>query len=172
MSYEKRDTLVPDLAAAVTSALEQNGVRIEGLADELAAAGAVVQLDGNGPLVWVSCVVHDRPETPQIDLLTVAFACAPDGSPRVKPNGQLVAQVFWSSVWPDVLASLGIDTVRKALMMVALGEPQPQVPIPNPEPAPAPQTQDAVPMATPESHSIRSQITTADELAAPLADVL
>lgn len=171
MSYTKSSTTVTGLTQAIATALAQNSVSIDGLGDELTAAAGIVTLD-TGDLVAVSCVVHDRPETPQIDLMTVAIACDAQGAPRYKSNGQVIAQAFWSSVWPDNLASLGIDTVRKALMMVALGEPQPQVAIPNPDPLPAPQTQDAVPMATPEAHSIRSQISAADQLAAPLADVL
>lgn len=171
MSYSKPSLTITGLADAVAAALAQNSVSITGLADELTAAGGVVQLD-TGDVIWVSCVVHDRPETPQIDLWTVVIAFNADGTPRYKSNGQVVAQAFPSSVWPDALASIGIDTVRRALMMVALGEPQPQVAIPNPDPLPAPQTQDAVPMATPEAHSIRSQISAADQLAAPLVDVL
>ena len=169
MSYTK-PSLAVDAASAVADALAQNSVTISGLADELTAAGGVVQLD-TGDVIWVSCVVHDRPETPQIDLMTVAIACDAQGVPRYKTNGQVVAQAFWSSLRADNLSSLGVSTVRKALMMVALGEPQPQVPIPNPDPD-GPQEQDAVPMATPEAHSIRSQISAADELTAPLADVL
>lgn len=170
MSYAKTSLAVTGLDAAVQQALDQNRVT-EVSAAELALAGALVQLDGTGPLAWVGCVVHDRPETPQIDFLTVALACDGDGTPRAKANGQVVAQVFWSGVWPDQLAALGIDTVRKALMMMALGEPQPQVPIPVPADG-GPTEQDALPIATPEAHSIRSEIQAADELAAPLADVL
>lgn len=171
MSYTKSTTTITGLADAIAETLAQNSVSIDGLADELAAAAGAVTLE-TGDLVAVSCVVHDRPETPQIDLMTVALACDAQGVPRTKGNGQLVAQAFWSSIWPDRLAALGVDTVRKALMMVALGEPQPQVPIDNPDPPPAPQTQDALPMATADSHSIRGQITAANELATSLADVL
>ena len=171
MSYQKLTTEVTDIAAAVAAALSQNSVAIDGLAEELADAGTVVQLDGTGPLVWVSCVVHDQPETPQLDMITVAIACNADSTTRSKQNGQLVAQVFWSSIWPQRLGELGIDTVRKSLMMVALGESQPQIPIPNPTEG-GPTEMDAVPMANPGAHSIRLAITAADELAAPLADVL
>lgn len=170
MSYVKSGITVTGLAEAIAAALAQNSATIDGLADELLAAAGVVTLD-SGDVVAVSCVVHDRPETPQIDLMTVAVACDALGVPRYKSNGQVVAQAFWSSVWPDNLASLGVSTVRKALMMVALGEPQPQVAIPNPSPD-GPTEQDAVPLATPEAHSIRSQISAADQLAEPLADVL
>lgn len=170
MSYQKSATVV-DAAAAVAAALAQNNVDPPALADELTASGGVVLLD-DGNIVWVSCVVHDRPETPQIDFLTCALACDAEGVPRTKPNGQQVAQVFWSSIWAERLAALGIDIVRKALMMMALGEPQPQVPIDNPDPEPAPQTQDALPVTTAEAHSIRNEIAAADQLAAPLADVL
>ncbi|HEX5305755.1 MAG TPA: hypothetical protein VFW82_06710 [Dyella sp.] len=171
MSYQKVTLDVQGLAEAVTDALAQDKITSAKLAAELTAAGAVVQLE-TGSRVWVSCVVHDRPDTPEIDLAVLSMEVDEAGAPRKKANGNYVSHAFWSNVWPARLAELGVDTVRKALMMVALGEPQPQVPIPNPDPEPAPQTQDAVPMATPEAHSIRSQITAADELAAPLADVL
>ena len=171
MSYTKLVDPIPDIATAVTQALAQNSVDVAGIADALLAAGTAVQLE-TGDKVWVSCIVHDRAETPQIDFLTVAIACRPDVTPWVKSNGQLVCSVFWSGLWPNNLAALGIDTVRRALMMVALGEPQPQVPIPNPDPEPAPQTQDAIPGIAEASHSIRTAITTATELTAPLADVL
>ena len=170
MSYTKLTDPIADIVATVASALAQNGVT-DPVADALLSAGQAVQLE-TGDKVWVSCVVHDRPETPQVDFITVAIACRPDVTPWVKPNGQLVASVFWSGVWPDVLASLGIDTVRRSLMLVALGEPQPQVPIPNPDPAPAPQTQDAIPGINAASHSIRTAITAGTELSAPVADVL
>jgi len=171
MSYTKLTDPIPGIADAVTQALAQNGVDIAGIADDLLSAGTAVQLE-TGDKVWVSCIVHDRPETPQIDFLTVAIACRPDVTPWLKSNGQLVCSVFWSGLWPNNLAALGIDTVRKALQMVALGEPQPQVPIPNPDPPPAPQAQDAIPGIVEASHSIRTAITTATELTAPLADVL
>ena len=170
MTYQKFNLEVPNIGSAVGDALAQNSVVIEGLADELEAAGAVVQLD-TGDRVWVSCVVHDRPETIEIDLMTVALALDADGTPRRKSNGQLVAHAFWHKMMTAPLVERGIDTVRKALMMVALGEPQPQVPIQVPA-VDGPTEQDAVPMATPEAHSIRSQISAADELSAPLADVL
>ena len=171
MSYTKLIDAIPGIADAVAQAMAQNSVDIAGIADDLLAAGAAVQPE-TGDKVWVSCIVHDRPETPQVDLLTVAIACRPDVTPWFKLNGQLVCSVFWSSLWPDNLAALGIDTIRRALQMVALGEPQPQVPIPNPDPAPAPQTQDAIPGIAEASHSIRTAITAATELTAPLADVL
>jgi hypothetical protein len=170
MSYSKITDTIPDIASVVALALAQNGVS-EPIADALLDAGQAVQLE-TGDKVWVSCVVHDRAETPQVDFITIGIACRPDVTPWVKPNGQLVASVFWSGVWPDCLAALGIDTVRRALLMVALGEPQPQVPIPNPDPEPAPQEQDAIPGIAATSHSIRTAITAGTELSAPVADVL
>jgi hypothetical protein len=172
MSYTKLTDTIPTIAAALAQALAQNNVGIDGIADQLLAAGSVVQLE-TGDKIWVSCVVHDRPETPQIDFITAVIACQPTTlTPWIKANGQLVCSVFWSGVWPDCLATLGIDTVRKALQMVALGEPQPQVAIPNPDPAPAPQTQDAIPGIPADSHSIRLAIIAANQLTAPLTNVL
>lgn len=168
MSYVKLTDPLPDMAAALTAALAQHKIDVPVHAD-LLGAGAVVQLE-TGATAWLSCVVHDRPETPQVDFITVAIACAPDGAPWVKPNGQHVAVVFWHGVWPLTLAEVGIDTVRRALLMIALGEPQPQVPIPNPD-AGGPTEQDALPMAS-GAHSIRTAIMAATEIGAAPADVL
>lgn len=170
MSYTKNATDPTGISEALSRALTLNSVDTS-FASDLLAAGASVTLE-TGDVVWVSCVVHDRPETPQIDLLTVAIA-AKNGAAWVKANGQPVASVFWKGVWPENLATLTIDTVRKALMMIALGEPQPQVAIPNPDTAPAPQTQDALPVGdVASSWSIRTAIQAATQLDAALVDVL
>jgi hypothetical protein len=170
MSYTKLTDTIPGLADALAQALTQCGVT-DPVADDLLAAGTAVQLE-TGDKVWVSSIAHDKPETPQVDFITVGIACRPDVTPWHKPNGQLVCSVFWHGVWPQTLADLGISTVRKALLMVAMGEPQPQVPIPNPDPAPAPQQQDALPGLSQAQLSIRSAITAAAEVTQPLADVL
>lgn len=167
MTYKKIESTVP--ADALAQALAQNCVT-DPVTDDLLAAGSAVQLE-TGAKVWLSCVVHDRPDTPQVDFVTAAIALQADGQPWLKPNGQLVCSVFWSGLWPDALAALGIDTVRRALLMVALGEPQPQVDIPTPA-AGGPTQQDAIPGIAAASHSIRTAITSANELTAPLADVL
>lgn len=169
MSYTKLAVPLAGVADALAQALSQNSVT-EPVADDLQAAGASVQLE-TSTKVWVSCVVHDKPETPQIDFLTVAIAFDSAGDPWLKANGQLVCNVFWSGLWPDCLAALGIDTVRKALLMVALGESQPQVSIPTPAEG-GPTQQDAIPGIAADSCSIRPSIKAALELSAPLADVL
>ncbi len=79
--------------------------------------------------------------------------------------------MFWHGVWPDVLAALSINTVRKALLMVAMGEPQPQVPIPNPA-EDGPTEQDALPGLSQGQLSIRAAITAATETTQPVEDVL
>lgn len=170
MSYTKNSTDPTGISDALNAALAMNSVDTSFAADVL-AAGSSVTLE-TGDVVWVSCVVHDRPETPQIDLLTVAIA-AKNGAAWMKANGQPVSSVFWKGVWPEQLATLTIDTVRKALLMLALGETQPQVAIPNPDPAPAPQTQDALPVGDiASSWSIRTAIKAATQLDAALVDVL
>lgn len=167
MSYTKLTDPIPALADALAQALTQCGVT-DPVTDDLLAAGTAVQLE-TGDKVWVSSVAHDKPDTPQVDLITVAIACRPDVTPWFKPNGQLVCSVFWHGVWSQPLADLGISTVRKALMMVALGEPQPLVPIPAPaENGPA--EQDALPGI--QHLSIRSAITAATEVTQPVEDVL
>lgn len=168
MSYVKLTDPIAGIDAALVSTLAQNAIT-ESVAAELLAAGASVQLE-TGDVVWVSCVVHDRPQTPQLDFITVAIACK-DGTPWVKANGQGVSSAWWSGLWPDRLACLGIDTVRRALSMIALGEPQPQADLPDPAEG-GPTQQDALPIADASVHSIRTAITAATEIAAPLADVL
>lgn len=174
MSYTKiAPPSVPVVAADVQALLDQMKViEVPNFAEDLIAAGAYVTLD-SGQTVWCSCIVHDRPETPQIDFLTAAIEVLPDG-PRGKANGQIVGLATWRGVMPEHLDAWSVDTVRKACLMIALGEPQPQVPIPNPAPAPAPQQQDVfvLPAFDTANGSIRAHITSADQLAAPLTDVL
>lgn len=168
MSYTKL-TDTPDVTSALGTLLAQAKI-VEPVAADLLAAGSVVQLE-TGRKVWVSCVVHDRPETPQTDLITVAIALEAD-APWIKPNGQVVGVAWWCQLWPAVLASLTIDVARKACMMIALGEPQPQVPIPNPEPLPAPQEQDAIKLADTSALCIRTVMLVATEISQLPADVL
>lgn len=171
MSYTKLDTS-PDVGEGLAALLAQNGIEIPGLADALTAAGSAVTLD-TGQIVWCSCVVHDKPETVQIDLLTVALQLV-DGAARQKANGQIAGIATWRGVMQEHLDAWTVSTVRKACLMIALGEQQPQVPIPNPDPAPAPQTQDVFLLQPMEASngSVRTAIAVADQLAAPLADVL
>jgi hypothetical protein len=171
MSYTKLDT-TPDVATDLAALLAQNGIDATGLADELLAAGSAVQLDA-GQTVWCSCVVHDKPETVQIDLVTAAMQLV-DGVARRKSNGQVVGTAKWGAVMQEHLDAWTVSTVRKACLMLALGEPQPQVPIPNPDPPPAPQAQDVFPMPAMDASngSVRTAIAVADQLNAPLADVL
>ena len=170
MSYTKNTTDPTGIADALNTALTLNSVD-PSFATDILAAGSGVTLE-TGAVVWLSTIVHDRPETPQVDFLTVALA-AQNGAAWIKSNGQPVASVFWKGVWPEQLASLTIDTVRKALLMLALGEPQPQVAIPNPDPPPAPQTQDALPVGDiATSWSIRTAIQAATQIDAALVDVL
>lgn len=168
MSYTKIDPPA-DMANAVALALAQNSVDA-GIAQALLDAGAAVELE-TGDQVWLSCVVDDKPDTPQIDLLTVAIALT-GGDPWTKDNGQIVARVFWHGLWAEELASLTLSVARKALMMSALGEPQPQVPIPAPVEG-GPTEQDAIPFAgTAGNYSIRSAISATRDIDAPLTDVL
>lgn len=168
MSYTKLpDT--PDMTAALDAALAQAKVA-DPVAADLLAAGSIVVLE-TGDHVWASCVVHDRPTTPDIDFIAVAIALQPDLSPWIKPNGQTVMVAWWHGFWPSALADLGIDTARRAMLMVTLGEPQPQVDIPTPAEG-GPTQMDALPIGSPAAYCIRSAITAAREISAPVADVL
>jgi len=168
MSYTKIAGTVPGLQVALAAVLGQFGVEAP-VAGELIAAGSRVRLE-TADDVWVSSIVHDKPDTLQVDLVTVAIALR-DGAPWQKANGQYVAVVFWHGLFPDVLASLGVSTARKALMMVALGEPQPQVPIVPPA-VDGPTQRDAIELGDTSDRSIRFVITAARELEAGLEDVL
>lgn len=174
MPYTKRPAAIA-INEALAQTLLEHGLGGEGGVAEavfaaVLAAGAAVDLDDGTP-VWLSCIHHDRPETPQVDFLTVAIACTPEGVPWVKGNGQHVAVVFWHGMFPDVLAALSVDVARRALLMVALGEPQPQVPITPPAEG-GPLERDALQISDCAARSIRSAITAANEIAAPLGDVL
>lgn len=115
--------------------------------------------------------MDDKPDTPQVDLLTVAIALK-GGDPWTKDNGQIVARVFWHGLWTEELASLTLSGTRKALMMTALGEPQPQIPIPVPAEG-GPTEQDAIPFGgAAGNYSIRSAISATRDIDAPLVDVL
>lgn len=168
MSYTKLTATIPNLSEALTATLAQHRIDAPVHAD-LLAAGVVVKLE-TGDKVWLSCVVHDKPETPQVDFICVAIA-GNGNALWQKPNGQYVSVAFWHPVWTQVLAELSVSTIRKALLLIAIGEAQPQVPIPNPEPG-GPTEQGALPIATPSAHSIRTAIMAATEMAAPPADVL
>lgn len=174
MTYTKRTAPVPQINECLSVTLEQHGLAGEAgvaldVTPSLLSAGTAVDLE-DGTAVWVSCIVYDRPETPQVDFLTVAIALR-DGEPWVKPNSQVVATVFWHGVWPDALAALGLGMVRKALMMVALGEPQPRLPVLEPKEG-EPTERDAIPLADAAARSIRTAVTAANEISAPLEDVL
>jgi hypothetical protein len=166
MTYSINSTLPAGLGAAITSALIQAQVGADVQAELLTAAGSVTLETGD--TVCVSCIVHDRIETPQVDFITVAIACKA-GVPWIKPNGQVVASVYWHGIWPDMLSSIGIGVVRKALQMVVLSEPQPQIAIPNPV-AGGPTTQNVFPGLLVQH--IRMQIEAATQIAMPLVSVL
>lgn len=170
MTYQVVATTLADPRAAVSAVLDQNGVDAD-IADDLTAAGATVLL-ANGRSVWCSCIVHDRPETPSIDFIVVAFEVA-DGALRVKPNGQNVSVCTWRAVLPELLDAWTVPVIRKACLMIALGEPQPQVPIPVPaEGGPTAQDVFVLPDADKANGCILPMMSAADQLAAPLSNVL
>lgn len=137
----------------------------------LVAAAATVQLD-SGQTVLCSCIPADRPDTPEFDLLTVAVELV-DGAYRQRANGNPVCVAWWTSVAPDSLAGITMDTARKACLMIALGEPQPHIPVPNPDEN-GPTEQDVFQLTHHEAlcRSIRTVIAAADQAASALADVL
>lgn len=171
MSYTKQtDTPTQAATDAITAAITYAKVDAA-VAPPLVAAAATVQLD-SGQIVLCSCVPADRPETPEFDLLTVAVEMV-NGTYRQRANGNPVCAVGWTSVAPDTLASVTMDTARKACLMVALGEPQPQIPVPNPDEN-GPTEQDVFQLTHHEAlrRSIRTLIAAADAATAPMADVL
>lgn len=159
MSYEKTTTEITDLEDAVAEALADAAVTIAPAT--VAAAGSTVLLD-SGETVWIACVPSDDPVTPQIEFLVVAIACD-DETPIRRSGGQLVAVVTLRGIWPDVLALHGVSTIRKACMMIALGEPQPQA-----------EGADVIPLPAADRANgcIRTALDVANQVAAPLDDVL
>lgn len=171
MSYTKQ-TNTPNQAAtdAINAALAFAKVDASEAAS-LVAAASTVQLD-SGQTVLCSCSPADRPDTPEFDLLTVAVELV-DGAYRQRANGNPVCVAWWTSVAPDSLASITMDTARKACLMIALGEPQPQILVPNPDEN-GPTEQDVFQLTHHEAlcRSIRTVIAAADQAASALADVL
>lgn len=168
MSYVKVTTPVPGVASALAAVLSNFGVA-EPVESLLQQAGTRVRLE-TGDEVWVSSIVFDKPDTLQVDLITVAIALK-DGAPWQKPNGQHVATVFWHGLFPDALAALTVSTARRALMMIALGEPQPQIAY-EPPAENGPATHDAIEIPDASARSIRNAILAARQTEDDLADVL
>ena len=161
MSYQKTRHTISRLESAAAEVL--SAARVDAPAQIVATAGAIVQLD-SGDHVWLACVPNDDPDTQHIEFLTVAIAVDPASDTiRRKPNGQPIAIVTARGVWPSVVATHGITQIRKACMMIALGEPQPQA-----------EGSDiiALPDADSASASIRSQLAVADQISADLEDAL
>lgn len=171
MSYTKQ-TNTPTQAAtdAITAALASAKVNAAEV-PALVTSAATVQLD-SGQTVLCSCVPADRPETPEFDLLTVAVEMV-NGVYRQRANGNPVCSVGWTSIAPDSLADVTMDTARKACLMIALGETQPRIPVPNPDEN-GPTEQDVFQLTHHESlcRSIRTLIAAADAAESALADVL
>jgi hypothetical protein len=118
MSYAKTDVTIPNLSSALNAVAP-----IDAMASAVAAllaAGVTVTLD-DGSAAWVSCVQQDNPETPFIEFSAVAIAGDASGV-RTRASGQPVHTAFMHSVSPDVVATIGVDAVRKDLMLLALGE--------------------------------------------------
>lgn len=162
MSYEKLTTAPRNIDIALSVAL-QRATTVTGVSKAaMLQSGITVQLD-TGECVWVACVVQDDPETVDIDLFTCAIA-ATGGGVIYRPNGQPVYSHFWHGIDPPRLAAVGMSTVRKACMMLALGEPQPQV-----EGEDVFRGFDA---QFADQRSIKKALAAYAELAAPLEDVL
>lgn len=162
MSYEKLTSTPPGIDAALGKALERASTVTSDSRAAMLQSGAAVRLD-TGDVVWVASVVQDDPETVDVDLFTCAIACDDDGV-IYRPNGAPVYSHFWHGIDPPRLADIGLPTVRKACMMLALGEPQPQVGSEDVFRGHDAQFAD--------QRSIRKALAAAAELAAPLDDVL
>lgn len=159
MSYRKLTTPMPHVHKALASALQSAGVSYT-LADALLAAGTTVSLD-DGTYVWLSCIANDDPATPFVEMLTVAIAGEPDMSgPRPWHNSYLY-RAFQHAVPPAVVADIGLNAIRRELLLVALGEYE--------------RTDDGWLQLLPQAvndRSIRVAIRAADEVSAPQEDVL
>lgn len=167
-------TNIPDTAVRAALAVvstQPGNPRLPGLIDALIAAGGTVTLD-TGQTVWCACIFADDPATPAVELCVVAAEFVA-GALRTKPNGQPVACVSWPSMTVNHLTDWTAGVVRKAALMIALGEPQPQVPIDNPDEGGATE-QDVFVLSDSAAlnMSIRTWIAAADATTAPLTDVL
>lgn len=170
MSYTKAAAPF-DPADALAEVCTQHKIDVAGIASQLAPAGQYVTLD-TGETVWVGCALHDDPSTSLIDFLAIGFAT--DGAgPMHKANGQIVSTATWRGVHPERLDAWGIALVRKAAMMLTLGEPQPMVPITVPA-ADGPTQQALFPISDIDASagSIRTALRMAAQIGLALTDVL
>lgn len=153
MSYVKVEMVPSNLSDALAAVAPESASSAS--QDALLASGVAVQLD-DGNTVWAACIVQDNPQTPFVELLTVAIACTAEGTVRLRATGMPVHQAFWHSVDPTVIASRGLDAVRRDLLLLSLGEP-----VEDPSAAPSA-----------AERSIRTAISVADQVSAPQGDVL
>jgi hypothetical protein len=153
MSYTKVDNVLSNLSDALAAVAPENAT--SACQDALLASGVTVALE-DGTLVWAACVSQDNPDTPFVELLTVALAGDANGSVRLRDNGMPVHRVFWHSVDPVVIADRGMDAIRRDLLLLALGE----------------EPDDTFAMPNAAERSIRTVISVADQMAAPQGDVL
>lgn len=154
VSYEKTDVTIPNLSSELATLPIPDAN--EGSIASLLSSGITVTLDDGSP-VWVACVAQDNPETPFVEFVTVSVMGDADGV-RTRPSGQPIHVAFMAGVAPNVVATLGVDGVRKDLMLIALGE----TPI-HPD--------DWAAMTTTD-RSIRTAILVAAQVAAAPTDVL
>lgn len=163
MSYTKLSDPPAGIESALNLVLASASQVTTASRQSLLDSAGTVLLD-TGETVWVACVVQDNPDTAAVEMFIAAIA-AQDGAAWIKGNGSPCATSWWHGVDQATIVSLGVDCARKALMMIALGEPQPQ----------DSEGHDVFPSidsATTAGRSIRTAIASATELAAPLTDVL
>lgn len=121
MSYTKLTDPMPGIAAALDNVLlDQHITDKPALRTALLASGITIKLD-SGEHVWVACAPNDDPATHQIEVLAVAIAGDADGA-LVRTNGHHVAALFSRGIAPAIVADLGLDAIRRAMMRVTLGE--------------------------------------------------
>ena len=126
--------------------------------------GIVVELD-NGLKVWVASEIQDDPLTAQTDIITIAIALNDDGSVKLRASNVPLFRAFWHGVDPGTLVQRTIGSVRRDLMLMALGE----------EPEDSDEQDEIVRKQTRRrtaERSIRGAMEIVDMVTAPSEDVL
>ena len=168
MSYEKRTTDLSGIDDALDMLFPDDITR----ASAVQRAGSSLTLD-DGSTAWVSSTIDAEPATPFVELRVVALGGDANGNVLKRANAMPVSVHFVHPVDPVLIAKYGIDQVRRALSMVALGEPQPQVPIEPPaEGGPAERDLIQLDASVAATYNIRTALTVAAQVRAPVTDVL
>lgn len=119
MSYTKLTQQMPNIDVGLAALMAREHMGNEAMREALLDTGVTVQLD-DGSMVWVSCVMWDDPATHPVEFFAVGIAGDVDGP--FMSHGSPVAEVFPRTYIRAVAEQQGVDAIRKAMMLVMLGE--------------------------------------------------